>query len=274
MPFDPSDFLVEILGEPSSIMRNPVNAGYQCPFMNSECSKRSHLLTGPFPVCSIAQWTLSGKNRKNNGPICICPNRLYQADIFKDVIEHCWPGEKPTNPKVAYEVSLASLGKIDCVIADVDEQNKVGQFVSVELQAVDITGSYFPAYDALLSSQELAAPPKYNFNWRNVYKRYIMQLIFKGLSHHHWNTKIVAVMQDVLVKRLWEIGNFTDYPIDKSNIVFLSYKMVPDSSNPTRYTLKLERPIGTRHMDLMNGIIYAAAPSKADFLKKVTQRLP
>jgi hypothetical protein len=274
LQFDPADYLIEVLGEPAREMRNPVNAGYHCPFINSECTKRSHLINGPFPVCSIARWILSGKNRHNEGPICICPNRLYQADIFKDVIKHCWPGEKPKKYKVAYEVSLSSLGKIDCVLAEINSHNKIGQFVSVELQTVDITGTYFPAYDAFINSRMLDSQPKYNFNWRNVYKRYIMQLIFKGFSHHHWNTRIVAVMQDVLVNRLWEIGNFAESPIEKSNIVFLSYKMAPSSSEPGRFDLKLVRPIGTRHMDLMNGILYAEAPSKEAFLKKVIQRLP
>jgi hypothetical protein len=274
LPFNPTDYLVELLGEPAKEMRNPVNAGYHCPFINSECTKRSHLLEGPFPVCSVARWTQSGKNRRNEGPICICPNRLYQAEIFSDVIKHCWPGKNPKDYQVAYEVSLSSLGKIDCVLAETDSENKVSQFVSIELQTVDITGTYFPAYDAFINSRMLDSPPKYNFNWRNVYKRYIMQLIFKGFSHHHWNSRIVAVMQDVLINRLWEIGNFAESPIEKSNIVFLSYKMVPSSSEPGRYNLELVRPIGTRHMDLMNGILYAEAPSKEAFLKKVIQRLP
>ncbi|MBN2396606.1 MAG: hypothetical protein JXC36_09150 [Candidatus Atribacteria bacterium] len=274
MPFDPKEYLVEILGEPASQMRNPVNADYHCPFINSVCTKRSHLLEGPFPVCSISRWAKRGKERVNEGPVCICPNRLYQADIFTDVINNCWPGNKPVNYKVAYEVSLSSLGKIDCVLAETNSDGRIHQFISVELQTVDITGTYFPAYDAFLNSRMLEVQPKYNFNWRNVYKRYIMQLIFKGFSHHHWNTRIVAVMQDVLVDRLWSIGNFTEVPVENSNIVFLSYKMVKDANDPERYSLQLVKPIGTRHMDLMNGILYAEAPSKEAFLKKVVQRLP
>jgi hypothetical protein len=274
LPFDPKDYLVEILGEPASQMRNPVNAGYHCPFTNSVCTKRSHLLEGPFPVCSISRWAKKSGERVNDGPVCICPKRLYQADIFSDVINNCWVGKKPVDYKVAYEVSMSSLGKIDCVLAEIDATGNIQQFVSVELQTVDITGTYFPAYEAFLNSKVLQNQPKYNFNWRNVYKRYIMQLIFKGFSHHHWNTRIVAIMQDVLVDRLWNIGNFSETAIENSNIVFLSYKMIPDGNDPLRYTLQLVKPIGTRHMDLMNGILYAHAPSKEDFLKKVMERFP
>lgn len=265
--FNPTDYIEEILGEPSNLMRNPANADYQCPFSNSACTKRSHLLDGPFPVCTINQ---SSKSEIN--PICICPKRLFQADIINDVIELCWPdADKPKNPQVAYEVSLKELGKIDCVIADITELGNVNQFVSVEFQTVDITGSYFPAYDAIINNRQLVEKPKYNFNWRNVYKRYIMQLIFKGFSHHQWKTKLVAVMQDVLVDRLWEIGKFQKIPVEQSNIVFLPYSYQRD--NEGRMVLKRKEPIGTRHMDLINGILYADLPKRQEFEDKILFRM-
>ncbi len=40
MPIDPTSIIIEILGEPSAEMRNPVNADYECPFINSRCVKR------------------------------------------------------------------------------------------------------------------------------------------------------------------------------------------------------------------------------------------
>jgi len=273
LPFDPTQFIGEVLGEPASLMRNPVNADYLCPFCNSECTKRSQQVSGSYPVCSVFRWDGRNGNRKPKDLICVCPNRLYEAPILKDVVEHCWPGAKPENPRLAYEVTMAQLGKIDCVIADM-AGDAVKQFVSVEFQTVDITGSCYPAYSALINSQMLQCPPKYNFNCRNVYKRYIMQLIFKGFYHHHWNTRIIAVMQDVLVDRLWKTGGFIESPIENSNVVFMSYRMEKDEDDPSRYTLKLVRPIGTRHMDLMQGILYQEAPSREKFVKKIIERLP
>ena len=273
MQTDPANFIGEVLGEPASQMRNPVNAGYLCPFVNSECTKRSHRVSGPFPVCSVYRWAGRGQNRRQTGLVCVCPNRLFQANLTHDILQHCWPGPAPKNPSIAYEVKMADFGKVDCVVADVGENQKINQFVSVELQTVDITGSYFPAYSALLNSQALEKPPTYNFNWRNVYKRYIMQLIFKGFFHHHWSTRIVAVMQDVLVDRLWETGGFAESPVESSNIVFLSYRMVPDPDDETRHVLEFVRPIGTRHMDLMNSILYHEAPSRESFVQKIIERL-
>jgi hypothetical protein len=50
--------------------------------------------------------------------------------------------------------------------------------------------------------------------------------------------------------------------------------MDKDENDPDRYTLKLVRPIGTRHMDLMQGILYQEAPSRDKFIKKIIARLP
>ena len=80
-------------------------------------------------------------------------------------------------------------------------------------------------------------------------------------------------MQDVLIDRLWETGGFSESPIEQSNIVFLSYRMVKDYSDNSRYSLQFVRPIGTRHMDLMNSILYREAPSRDSFIRKIIARL-
>ena len=97
---------------------------------------------------------------------------------------------------VAPEVKMEGFGNVDFVIADVGDDGEVSQFLSVELQAIDITGSAFDAYQALRAGNDLEKRPTYGFNWDNVYKRYITQLIRKGYFHHHWKSKIVAVIPE------------------------------------------------------------------------------
>lgn len=274
MPFESTQYLGEVLGEPASQMRNPVNADYRCPFINGTCTKRSSTLKdSPMPVCSI----FKKPNRKEKGGapqiICVCPKRLFEAPIFEDIIKHCWPEDPNREHRVAYEIRIPKIGMVDCVIAEMDAQKNIKQFLSVEFQTIDITGSYFDAYDSHINSLVMEKAPTYNFNWMNVYKRYISQLITKGFAHSQWGTKIVAVMQDVLVERLWEIGNFKELPLDKSNIVFMSYKMVESSTEPGRFNLQLVRPIGTDHMFLMQGPLYKKLPIKEEFLKRVMGRL-
>jgi len=69
---------------------------------------------------------------------------------------------------------MAGFGQVDFVIADIDtELGTVREFISIELQAVDITGSVEPAYQAAINRQALDARPSHGFNWANVRKRYI-----------------------------------------------------------------------------------------------------
>lgn len=91
MAFDPLDVIVEILGEPAATMRSPVNAGYNCPFINSTCVKQSHRITGPYPLCTIAQ------GQRNPERTCVCPKRFYAIDLVSDIINNCWPWEPPSN---------------------------------------------------------------------------------------------------------------------------------------------------------------------------------
>lgn len=176
-------------------MYNPVNAGYQCPFINSLCIKLSHKLEGPYPVCTLHRRSA----RKVLELVCICPKRFFEADLINDVLQHCWVGDPPVNPQLAHEIQMAGFGKVDFVIADIDQQTgAVGKFVSVELQAVDITGSYEPAYSAIIFREPIVtARMRFGFNWANVRKRFISQLITKGFYHHHWQSRIVAVLQTV-----------------------------------------------------------------------------
>ena len=172
-------------------MRNPANAHYQCPYLAGQCQKRGHHLEGPYPVCSV-------RRKTSTQLIAVCPKRFLEADLVGDVVKHCWPGPPPANPRVAHEVTMAKFGKVDLVVADYDSaKHAIREFVSVELQAVDITGSVEPAYTALINSWR-EAEVSYGLNWANVRKRYIDQLVAKCFYHHQWGTRMVAVMQSPL----------------------------------------------------------------------------
>lgn len=267
MSYNPNDVICEILGRPAAEMNDPASEGFLCPFKNSICMKRSHNITGPLPVCSIY---LQRKDKEKQ-PVAVCPRRLYAADIFHDVIEYCWPGEKPTNPILVREVKMGDVGNVDMVIADLSEDGTtIKNFVSIELQAIDITGTYEPAYSSIIHNSVLEKRPTYNFNYRNVQKRFVTQLIDKGIYHHHWETKIVAVVQDVVYENLHNKIAFPELSIDQSNVVFLQYAMVlTKTSVGPRYQLKLKKVTGTQHNALMMSSFYKKAPPKEKFCQRI-----
>ena len=267
MAHDPNEIVCEILGQPAETMNDPAGKKYMCPFRNSVCTKRSHSFTDPFPVCSVF------RRRKGEEPvpIIVCPHRLHAADIYNDVIKHVWPGDKPKNPVMVHEIKMGNVGKVDMVIADLSDDGKaVRDFVSVELQAIDITGTYEPAYASIISKQPLPNRPVYNFNYRNVQKRFITQLIDKGFFHHHWGTKMIAVVQDLVYDNLKERISFAEVSIERSNVIFMQYSMVPaDTPGGMRYELKLRGVTGTTHNELMMSSFYQMTLPREEFCDRI-----
>ena len=264
--------LGEILGRPAERGFDPTASRFQCPFIGSTCTKRSTSLgSEPYPVCSIRR-RVAGELKQ----ICVCPKRFYSVDFLADVVEHCWPGDPPSNPKIASEVRMAGFGNVDFVIADIGRDEEVSQFLSVELQAIDITGSVMPAYEALREVRELDRRPSFGLNWSNVYKRYITQLIRKGYFHHHWGTKIVAVMQDVVYDYIRDWAEFMrsdDVKGNTVNIIFMAYRYEDDPNDVGAQRLVLDKVEGTSHANLQQAVLYKEAPSRDAFCQQIKRSL-
>jgi hypothetical protein len=276
LPCNPEAIVGEVLGRRATKGLDPSATNFECPFIQSRCPKRSTQLPDePYPVCTI--W------RRNDGTadpvqdlIFVCPKRFYAVDFLKDVIDHCWPGDKPKNPQVAPEVKMTGFGNVDFVIADVQENGEVDQFLSVELQAIDITGSVFKAYTALRASTDLEKRPTYGLNWDNVYKRYVTQLIRKGYFHHHWKSKIVAVIPEQVYQHIVGRADFMRSPDVKSpqvNIIFMTYRLEHDPTRSGEYRPRLVTVEGTSHSSLQAAIMYKDAPKKEAFTAQITRSL-
>lgn len=262
----PEDIICEILGQPAPTMRNPVNADYRCPFRNSICTKSSQRIEGPYPVCTIFY---AGK------PICVCPKRFYEEELVRDILKVVWPHKMQANYQHAHEVQLKNFGKVDFVIADIDsESGSFVDFISVEIQGIDITGSVEPAYTALINNAPSIERPTYGLNWMNVLKRFITQLITKGYFHHHWQSKIVCILQTPIYDSIKKTLGFSELSVEEGNIVFMLYDYVVDEERgPGFLKLKFTRALGTKHSDLMTGILYQTPPDREEYCKRILRRL-
>ena len=279
-PQRPEEVIGEVLGEPAAGMRNPANAHYLCPFLDGACTKRSHRIEGPYPVCSV--W----HHKRNPKLICTCPKRFFEIDLLADILEHCWPGNPPQNPRLVHEVSMGAFGTVDLVVADVAadadvaKSRSVRQFVSVELQAVDTTGSVYQYYEALLKNEE-RADGSFGINWANVRKRYINQLIVKSYYHHQWDTRVVAVMQTQLYNYLRENMQFDEIEPDggRADVIFLLYDYEVNfegGENPDdgeNHRLVLQRVVRTSHSSLMTSSLYQPPLKRDEFIQHILGRL-
>ena len=167
----------------------------QCPFIKSACTK----LYGDGSVNSVCSVDTS------EGPLVICPNRLYAESykILKDAsLAAFGPGMSlvftPNIRKTSGQNRVLALGKrsggeiklptrgkrgsyfVDWILAKLTEQNELAEFVALEVQTMDTTGSYRPEVEKLQRGAMSTRPSKSSPNWENVNKRILPQLIYKG----------------------------------------------------------------------------------------------
>lgn len=170
-----------------------------CPHLGKPCVKRlsDGLISG---ACSIKP--------ARSAPVICCPIRLYADDykILRDVAREAFDDcpelvEGPTALIEARRLGrpvVAVFGKnwggelrlpkrngrgsyfVDWILAIVDPELGVKEFVAVEVQTIDTTGNYRPSRSALLSTPRVNRESTAGLNWENVNKRIIPQLIYKG----------------------------------------------------------------------------------------------
>lgn len=273
MPIDPCHVIGEVLGRPAQQLRERGSASFECPFIGMQCIKRSQKVAGPFPVCSVYRAAREGTVPGPGELVAVCPKRFMDTDFLHKVADICWEGEPPEDPTFVHEVKMAEYGSVDFVIAQLDgERNTVLDFVSVELQAIDVSGSYASAYTALMKSEHLPSRPTFGFNWANVRKRYITQLIQKGIFHHHWGTKIASVLQDHVYEYLHSYLRFHAIPIAEADIVFVTYRFEKTDDDVMQYRLVFDKAIGTTHGSLMMQALYRETPPKETFCRRIIER--
>ena len=171
----------------------------QCPFIGKTCQK------------TLSDKTISGVctlKPIKSGPVICCPHRLYADNyrILHDVAETAFRGAvelvpgniakthtvPPGTIKVAVfgkrwgkELRLPNRGRtggyfVDWVLARLGTEDVLEEFVAVEVQSIDTTGNYQAERDSYLRGERSPENSTAGFNWENVNKRILPQLIYKG----------------------------------------------------------------------------------------------
>jgi hypothetical protein len=172
----------------------------QCPFLGKRCYK----VRKSDPATSIGSCTvLYGEASK---PIVICPTRLTEnRQIFADCL-HLLTVHQPGNElHVVSEVAVPG-GSVDYFLVSVRER-KVQDFVGVEIQALDTTGTVWPERQRLLQQLGVArgrraatsSKKSYGMNWKMTAKTTLVQMHHKVKTFEHVSKKLVLVVQDELL---------------------------------------------------------------------------
>ncbi|MDA8887485.1 NotI family restriction endonuclease [Hellea sp.] len=138
--------------------------------------------------------------------VLICPHRLLEKNIiFRDSI-HLLTKHEPGNEIHILSEIGTSAGNIDYVLASV-RKNKVVDFVGIELQTMDTTGTLFPHRERFLKEvgisnldQDILVSDKpFGINWKMTAKTILVQLHHKIAFFEEFNKTLVLVLQDHLL---------------------------------------------------------------------------
>jgi len=203
--------IAELFGYPSDHISKDSKLFWDtqaCPFTGTSCGKKNHDGSVVYGTCSVSS---------NEGDVIICPNRLYADDYktlravasdvfgtgefftFPDYLKAKRKGSKVLAKKDGIvialghnsgkEVSVGNQMSMDWVLAHVKKQG-IASYTGVEVQSIDITGNYRDNWHYYKDwKQNGSAPDRvkpssaHGYNWANVHKRLIPQLIRKGLIY-------------------------------------------------------------------------------------------
>lgn len=116
-----------------------------CPFLNKKCIK----IRKSQPDISIGTCSVTYGNESK--PIIICPYRLLEKkQIFTDCLHLLTLHEPGNQLHIVPEVTIPG-GSVDYFLVSA-KKNKVKDFVGIELQTLDTTGTVWPARQRFLKT--------------------------------------------------------------------------------------------------------------------------
>lgn len=216
----------------------------QCRYSCKRCFKvRKSQANVSIGTCTVGY----GADKKD---VIICPNRLLERkQIFADCL-HLLALHQPGNElHLIPEVTIPG-GSVDYFLVSTDANRKVKDFVGIELQTMDTTGTVWPERE--LALQELGikkgvdTPKKsYGMNWKMTAKTILVQLHHKIDTFESINKHLVLIIQDHLldyIKREFAFDHINTQPLIGDSMHFHAYELRKDGKD---YKLVLDSRCST-----------------------------
>ncbi len=204
--------IIELFGKSAEASKenwSEVLKSQSCPFLERQCIK----VRKSQPKISIG--TCSVLYGEENRAILICPFRfLERRQIFTDCI-HLLSLHEPGNElHIVPEISIPG-GSVDYFLVSV-KSDKVRDFVGIELQTLDTTGTVWPERQRFVNSlglstlkKDVTSKKSFGMNWKMTAKTILVQLHHKIRTFEHINKHLVLVIQDHLLSYLQEQFQFS-----------------------------------------------------------------
>ncbi|MHA6644685.1 NotI family restriction endonuclease [Mesorhizobium sp. A623] len=179
-----------------------------CPYSDKKCFKiRKSDPTISIGSCVVAQ----GRELK---PLVICPNKFLtgKGKAFVDCL-HLLTLHEPGNEIHLLPEQYIPGGSVDYFLVSARKGNAI-DFVGIEFQGLDTTGTVWPFRQDFLKSHGINVPPyeagTFGVNWKMTAKTILVQLNHKIGTFEGMNKKLVLVLQDDLLTYMRKIFSFSD----------------------------------------------------------------
>lgn len=238
--------IIEIFGHPTqdrNVDWKKVVGEAQCPYIEKRCWKtRKSESTVAIGTCSI-------RAKKDETPIMICPSRLGGSNrIFSDAIPLLTRHVPGNDLHLVSEFSTPA-GNIDFVLCSV-RLGKVEDFVGIELQTLDTTGSAFDYRQEFLHRQGMdvsgPADMSLGLNWKMTSKTILGQMVQKAQQFRDVERSIVLVIQKPLLDRMrkdFALSHFALKSRPSDTVHFHAYDFFPE--RPSARQLEFSEGIST-----------------------------
>ncbi|MFB2896354.1 hypothetical protein ACE1CI_25880 [Aerosakkonemataceae cyanobacterium BLCC-F50] len=246
-----------------------------CPFLARKCLKNRK----SEPEITIGTCTVSyGKQARN---IIICPFRLLErSQIFMDCIHLLTLHEPGNELRIVPEISVPG-GSIDYCLASV-RSGKVIDFVGIELQTLDTTGTVWPERQRFLQNHgievrdaDVTSGKSFGMNWKMTAKTILMQLHHKIHTFEHLSKHLVLVAQDCLIEYMQREFSFEHIQDARlgNPMHFHSYELLAEASG---YRIQLTQRWSTDANGIAQCLGLQTSPrvELEAMLRQIEERLP
>ena len=240
--------IIELFGQSTRLPKQASWAEYvenqRCPYTDSKCSK----IRKSQPDISIGTCVVRyGRDKKD---IIICPKRLLERkQVFTDCFHLLTLHEPGNELHVVPEVSIPG-GSVDYVLVSAN-RGRVRDFVGIEFQTLDTTGTVWPERQRLLCLLDIPVSPtdvnstkRFGMNWKMTAKTTLLQLHHKVRTLEHVSKRLVLVVQNYLLdylQREFSFGHLSNGRIGDSMHIH-AYDLIEDDH---RFRIQFDRRLST-----------------------------
>jgi hypothetical protein len=202
-----SEFFGLYCGDENANINAALNS-QMCPYIGRICTKmRKSDPDVKIGTCSV---------KYQNSHVIICPFRLLEHNqIFIDCLHLLTMHEPGNELYLVPEVQIPG-GHVDYFLVSA-KNKKVKDFIGIELQTMDTTGTVWPDRQKFLNErgisvneEDVESKKSYGMNWKMTLKTILIQMHHKSETFEHLNKHLVLIIQKPLFEHMKSDFDFGD----------------------------------------------------------------